>query len=118
MDQVTNFLNVSLLTFTILLYFVVLLLTSLYFQETREDLRCSMAKDAAAIKNESLLVDNDGKGKETSENLTEGQTVVLPVQDISLDFQRKITVSKHEMQSFSSAVLLENEGPLNSLLGN
>lgn len=93
MDQVTNFLN-----------------------ETREDLRCSMAKDAAAIKNESLLVDNDGKGKETSGNLTEGQTIVLPVQDISLDFQRKITVSKHEMQSFSSTILLENEGPLNSLL--
>ncbi|KAF3672281.1 hypothetical protein T459_00734 [Capsicum annuum] len=94
MDQVINFLN-----------------------ETREDLRCSMANDAAAIKNESLLVDNDGKCKEIPGNLTERQTVVLLVQDISLDFQRKITVSKHEMQSFSSTVLLENEGPLNSLLG-
>ncbi|CAN4078084.1 unnamed protein product [Withania somnifera] len=93
MDQVINFLN-----------------------ETREDLRCSMAKDAAAIKNESLLVDNDGKCEEISGNLTEGQTVVLPVQDISLDFQRKITVSKHDMQSFASTVLSENEGPLNSLL--
>ncbi|KAF3676657.1 hypothetical protein FXO38_04199 [Capsicum annuum] len=86
-------------------------------EETREDLRCSMANDAAAIKNESLLVDNDGKCKEIPGNLTERQTVVLLVQDISLDFQRKITVSKHEMQSFSSTVLLENEGPLNSLLG-
>ncbi|MCD7466610.1 hypothetical protein HAX54_003457 [Datura stramonium] len=93
MDQVINFLN-----------------------ETREDLRCSMAKDAAAIKNESLLVDNDGKCKEISGDLTEEKTVVLPVQDILLDFQRKITVSKHDMQSFASTVLLENEGPLNSLL--
>ncbi|XP_075102015.1 uncharacterized protein LOC107784157 isoform X3 [Nicotiana tabacum] len=92
MDQVINFLN-----------------------GTREDLRCSMAKDAAAIKNESLLVDNDGKCKEITGNLTEGQTV-LPLQDISLDFQRKITVSKHEMQSIASTVLLENEGPLKSLL--
>lgn len=76
-----------------------------------------MAKDAAAIKNESLLVDDDGKCKEITGNLTEGQTV-LPLQDISLDFQRKITVSKHEMQSIASTVLLENEGPLKSLLGN
>lgn len=104
-----------MLAFTISLYFVVLLLTSLYFQETREDLRCAMAKDAAAIKNESLLVDNDGKCKETSGNLTERQTSAV---DISLDFQRKITVSKHEMQSFASTVLSENEVPLNSLLGN
>lgn len=118
MDQVINFLNVSAHFYYFCLYFVVLLLTCVYFQETREDLRCSMAKDAAAIKNESLLVDNDGKCKEISGNLTEGQTVVLPVQDISLDFQRKITVSKHEMQSFASTVKLENEGPLSSLLGN
>ncbi|XP_060207448.1 uncharacterized protein LOC132635184 isoform X2 [Lycium barbarum] len=93
MDQVINFLN-----------------------EAREDLRCSMAKDAAAIKNESLLVDNDGKCREMSGNLTQGQTVVMPLQDISLDFQRKITVSRHEMQSFASTVLLENGGPLKSLL--
>lgn len=84
-----------------------------FLNETREDLRCAMAKDAAAIKNESLLVDNDGKCKETSGNLTERQTSAV---DISLDFQRKITVSKHEMQSFASTVLSENEVPLNSLL--
>lgn len=46
-----------------------------------------MAKDAATIKNESLV---------TGENCTGMQ---IP-RDVSLDFQKKITLSEHERQEY------------------
>ncbi|XP_059657675.1 uncharacterized protein LOC132304137 isoform X2 [Cornus florida] len=61
-----------------------------FLNDVREDLRCSMAKDAVNIKNESLRID-DLNCMEVSVNSSKE----LP-KEVLMDFQKKITFSKHE----------------------
>ncbi|XVF51863.1 hypothetical protein PTKIN_Ptkin04bG0218100 [Pterospermum kingtungense] len=75
-----------------------------FLNDVREDLRCSMAKDAVTIKNESLSM---GEGPESFQKLATAckEKVELP-KDAHLDFQKKITFSKHEKQEMDSSCLL------------
>ncbi|KAG7955622.1 hypothetical protein I3843_11G082000 [Carya illinoinensis] len=64
-----------------------------FLNDVREDLRCSMARDVVIIKNESLRVDEDLDRMEISSNVQEQK---LLSQQPCLDFQKKITLLKHE----------------------
>ncbi|XWS49177.1 hypothetical protein CRYUN_Cryun13aG0141400 [Craigia yunnanensis] len=77
-----------------------------FLNDVREDLRCLMAKDTVTIKNESL---NIGEGPGSMEKLStaceEKLFTELP-KDAQLDFQKKITFSKHEKPEIDSSSLL------------
>ncbi|XP_028956801.1 uncharacterized protein [Malus domestica] len=79
-----------------------------FLNDVREDLRSSMAKDAAAIKNESLRSDEDQNCIAIPSNANEGNSHTQQPKDISLDFQKKITLSKHEKHDIA----------VNSFFGN
>ncbi|KAB2622786.1 tRNA (guanosine(18)-2'-O)-methyltransferase-like [Pyrus ussuriensis x Pyrus communis] len=79
-----------------------------FLNDVREDLRSSMAKDAAAIKNESLRSDEDQNCTAIPSNANEGNSHTQQPKDISLDFQKKITLSKHEKHDIA----------VNSFFGN
>ncbi|XP_057978420.1 uncharacterized protein LOC131164899 isoform X2 [Malania oleifera] len=66
-----------------------------FLNDVREDLRCSMAKDAVIVKNETLRIVENLKRVDTKENPFS--------QHISLDFQKKITLPKHERQDNDSS---------------
>lgn len=51
-----------------------------------------MAKDVVTIRNESLRIEGDVKGKENFSASNEG----IPVKDMGSDFQKKVTLAKHE----------------------
>ncbi|GKV10777.1 hypothetical protein SLEP1_g22096 [Rubroshorea leprosula] len=73
-----------------------------FLNDVREDLRCSMAKDVVAIKNESLI----GEDPNSTEILSAAKIeklLELP-KDARLDFQKKITLSKHEKQDSHSVL--------------
>ncbi|XP_038975509.1 uncharacterized protein LOC103710780 [Phoenix dactylifera] len=73
-----------------------------FLNDVRDDLRYSIAKDAAIIKNESLAVADACKDiKESLDDNTE-QVSSQTFRDISLDFQKKITLQKLERQSMST----------------
>ncbi|KAJ6342279.1 hypothetical protein OIU77_023429 [Salix suchowensis] len=80
-----------------------------FLNDVREDLRCSMAKDVVTIKNESLKNDEDGNCRQT---LIAYQ---LP-KESSFDFQKKLTLSKHEKQDNDSSSVLENNEAYKQLL--
>ncbi|KAK4262528.1 hypothetical protein QN277_028078 [Acacia crassicarpa] len=63
-----------------------------FLNDVREDLRYSMAKDVVTIRNESLRIDGDINGME---NMSIGEGT--QVKDISSDFQKKITLAKHDV---------------------
>ncbi|OVA14952.1 tRNA/rRNA methyltransferase [Macleaya cordata] len=67
-----------------------------FLNDVREELRCSMAKDAATIKNESLATGESCNG-------------MLVSRDVSLDFQKKITLSQHERLDYHGDTFLEME---------
>lgn len=69
-----------------------------------------MAKDADTLKNEHLKADENPKSN-CAELLAH-----LP-KDISLDFQKKITLYKHENQAVDSGFLFGNNGTYKSLMG-
>ncbi|EEF37970.1 RNA binding protein, putative [Ricinus communis] len=69
-----------------------------FLNDVREDLRCSMAKDVITIKNESFKIDENPTCRRT-----------LPkelLEEASLDFQKKITPSKHEKKDADSSSIL------------
>nr|GMD79755.1 uncharacterized protein LOC109185383 isoform X2 [Ipomoea batatas] len=86
-----------------------------FLNDAREDLRSSMAKDAATIKKESLRMDEDVMCNEISEILSDKQPASLS-NDISFDFQRKVTFSKLEMQGLTSNFSSDDKGSWKSLL--
>ncbi|GMN30914.1 hypothetical protein TIFTF001_003022 [Ficus carica] len=77
-------------------------------EDVREDLRCSMAKDLVTIKNESLRSNEDHNCSEISFNDDDENLHTPWPKDMVLDFQKKITLSKHE----------KKDGDVNSLLGH
>ncbi|KAL1200621.1 hypothetical protein V5N11_019810 [Cardamine amara subsp. amara] len=75
-----------------------------FLNDVREDLRASMAKDVVTIKNEGFKID-----------VAPICPLIMPATDeerlsepSSLDFQKKITLSKHEKQDASSTSVLRN----------
>lgn len=62
-------------------------------QDVREDLRSSMARDMVTIKNEDLKINDN----HCSLRHANAQNTPIP-ETLSLDFQKKFTLSKHEKQ--------------------
>lgn len=67
-----------------------------FLNDAREDLRSSMAKDVVTIKNESLTVGKTCMYMESSHMADEGTLRKQTCQDVALDFQKKVTLNKHE----------------------
>lgn len=82
-------------------------------QDVREDLRASMAKDVVTIKNEGFKIDEEPK-RRLIMSTTDEERLSEPS---SLDFQRKITLSKHEKQDASSTSVLRNGETYKRLFG-
>ncbi|KAJ9556344.1 hypothetical protein OSB04_010958 [Centaurea solstitialis] len=81
-----------------------------FLNDVRKDLRCSMAKDATQLKNEQIHVRDSESIDEDKE-----ETAMKMQKDMSLDFQKKVIVSKHEMQDLHSSSL-NGKDTYNSLL--
>ncbi|XP_062073868.1 uncharacterized protein LOC133778060 isoform X2 [Humulus lupulus] len=77
-----------------------------FLNDVREDLRCSMAKDLVTIKNESLRSDEDHNCVDVSANDIQQNAIISQHKDVLLDFQKKITLSKHEKQDSDSSLFL------------
>lgn len=82
-------------------------------QDVREDLRASMANDVVTIKNEGFKVD-EWPNHRLIISTTDEERISEPS---SLDFQRKITLSKHEKQDASSTSVLRNGETYKRLFG-
>lgn len=66
-------------------------------QDVREDLRYSMAKDVVTIKNEILTIGETCTDMESSQKADEERSL-KQIQDLFFDFQKKVTLNKHEKQ--------------------
>ncbi|XP_057476407.1 uncharacterized protein LOC130764285 [Actinidia eriantha] len=86
-----------------------------FLNDVREDLRCTMSKDAETIKNESLRINEDLKSLEISRNVGKEKLQALLPKDMQLDFQKKITISKDDRQETDSGVLLGKDNTYNTL---
>lgn len=86
-------------------------------QDVREDLRTSMAKDVVTIKNESLRSDGDQDCMAILSNANERKSCTELPKDVSLDFQKKITLSKHEKQNIDVSSFMGNQETYKQLLG-
>ncbi|CAN8324989.1 unnamed protein product [Cochlearia groenlandica] len=75
-----------------------------FLNDVREDLRASMAKDIVTIKNESFKIEEEPNRRLIS-STTEEDRLSEPS---SLDFQKKIILSKHEKQDASSTSVIQN----------
>eukprot|EP00268_Persea_americana_P031712 TRINITY_DN3099_c0_g1_i2.p1 TRINITY_DN3099_c0_g1~~TRINITY_DN3099_c0_g1_i2.p1 ORF type:complete len:1865 (+),score=313.63 TRINITY_DN3099_c0_g1_i2:84-5678(+) len=69
-----------------------------FLNDVREDLRYSMAKDVVTIKNEILTVGETCTNMESSHKVEEGRSLKQIQDDVFLDFQKKVTLNKHEKQ--------------------
>lgn len=69
-----------------------------FLNDVRGDLRCSMAKDLVAIKNESLRIDGDSNRQEVSSSTNNEPFLGQPPGDALTNFQKKFTLAKHEKQ--------------------
>lgn len=81
-------------------------------QDAREDLRCSMAKDMVTIRNETLKFNGDN----IMENLSGGTEATL-VKDISSDFQKKLTFTKHDKGDKEAGFLYGNDETYRKMAG-
>ncbi|KAL1536388.1 tRNA (guanosine(18)-2'-O)-methyltransferase [Salvia divinorum] len=86
-----------------------------FLNETREDLRSSMAKDAAAIQSESIYIDERPKCPETLDS-NGGHSTNQLGKELLYDFQRKISLSKNEKLETGSATFLDKRTSRGSLL--
>ncbi|KAK9155092.1 hypothetical protein Sjap_002572 [Stephania japonica] len=66
-----------------------------FLNDVREDLRCTMQNNAATIKNEVLAIGESFNEMEVSQPPDQILHSQVP-RDLSWDFQKKITLSKHE----------------------
>lgn len=83
-------------------------------QDVREDLRSSMAKDLVTIKNESLRSNEDHN---CPSNANEGNSQTQQDRDTLLDFQKKITLSKHEKTDTNNSLFLGHKENYKQLMG-
>ncbi|KAL5551309.1 hypothetical protein UlMin_001485 [Ulmus minor] len=85
-----------------------------FLNDVREDLRTSMAKDLVTIKNESLKTKEDHNSVEILSNVNEANSLAAELKDVMFDFQKKITLSKHENKEATS--FLGHKDTYNQLL--
>ncbi|XP_022155534.1 uncharacterized protein LOC111022655 isoform X3 [Momordica charantia] len=77
-----------------------------FLNDVREDLRSSMANDLTAIKNESFKTIEDHNLMDVPPDVNkESSTSKLPLAT-SLDFQKKVTLSKHEKKDTDTSSYL------------
>ncbi|XP_028105400.1 uncharacterized protein LOC114304447 [Camellia sinensis] len=88
-----------------------------FLNDVREDLRCSMVKDAETIKNESLSINKDPKCVELSINADKDKLQAQLPKDIPLDFQKKVIIAKHEKQEANSDIFLGKNETYKRLMG-
>ncbi|KAL0727652.1 hypothetical protein Bca4012_023745 [Brassica carinata] len=77
-----------------------------FLNDVREDLRASMAKDIVTIKNEGFKIEEE-TNRRVITSTSEEERLSEPS---SLDFQKKITLSKHEKQDASSTTSVLQNG--------
>lgn len=82
-------------------------------QDVREDLRASMAKDIVTIKNEGFKIEEEPNRRLMTSTSDEDRLS----EPSSLDFQKKITLSKHEKQDAGSSSVLQNGETYKRLFG-
>ncbi|XAR70547.1 tRNA (guanosine(18)-2'-O)-methyltransferase [Bertholletia excelsa] len=88
-----------------------------FLNDVREDLRCSMAKDAVTIKNDSFRINENLKCMEISSNVDDDKSeAMLPKDVLLLDFQKKITISKHDRQERVSDIDLDKNAGYKPLM--
>ncbi|XP_062146057.1 uncharacterized protein LOC133854045 isoform X2 [Alnus glutinosa] len=80
-----------------------------FLNDAREDLRCSMARDVVTIKNESIRIDEDPDCMEPSYNAKEEKLLSQLPKDACLDFQKKVTLSKHEKKDNDASSFFGNK---------
>ncbi|XP_068650315.1 uncharacterized protein [Aristolochia californica] len=83
-----------------------------FLNDVREDLRSSMSKDIMTIKNESIAAQATSQKKAFSFKASGESSAQV---DLHLDFQKKITLNKHEKQSIDTSYHLGNEKFYDSL---
>ncbi|KAK7262184.1 hypothetical protein RJT34_29746 [Clitoria ternatea] len=76
-----------------------------FLNDAREDLRDSMAKDVVTIRNELLEFNGE---KNCMENLSSGSAGTM-LNDISSDFQKKVTFTKHDKGDNKAGFLYGND---------
>ncbi|CAN7109062.1 unnamed protein product [Brassica rapa subsp. narinosa] len=76
-----------------------------FLNDVREDLRASMAKDIVTIKNEGFKIE-----EEPNRRLTTTSDEERLSEPSSLDFQKKITLTKHEKQDATSTTSVLQNG--------
>ncbi|KAL3834975.1 hypothetical protein ACJIZ3_009711 [Penstemon smallii] len=86
-----------------------------FLNNTREDLRSSMAKDATSIRNESLQIDKSPESSEILESNGGESRFQIPKETI-YDFQKKITFSKQDLQNSASTPFFDSRASFGSLL--
>ncbi|KAJ4957121.1 hypothetical protein NE237_013904 [Protea cynaroides] len=79
-----------------------------FLNDVREDLRSSMAKDAIIIRNEGLTNGGNCNGVILSHDADEEILYAQVPRDLSLDFQKKVTLSKHEKHDTEVTYFLGN----------
>ncbi|KAL0834136.1 hypothetical protein Bca101_086025 [Brassica carinata] len=83
-------------------------------EDVREDLRASMAKDIVTIKNEGFKIEEE-PNRRLMTSTSDEERLSEPS---SLDFQKKITLSKHEKQDATSTTsVLQNGETYKRLFG-
>ena len=83
-------------------------------QDVREDLRASMAKDIVTIKNEGFKIEEEPNRRLMTSTSDEDRLS----EPSSLDFQKKITLTKHEKQDATSTTsVLQNGETYKRLFG-
>ncbi|KAI9174357.1 hypothetical protein LWI28_016082 [Acer negundo] len=87
-----------------------------FLSDVREDLRCSMAKDVVTIKNERLKIGGDPDNMELLSDVDKEKLHTQLANGSSLDFQKKITLSKNEKKDTSFSSYLGNREPYKQLL--
>lgn len=87
-----------------------------FLNDVREDLRFSMAKDAEIIRNESLRVSEDPSCPESLLIASKEEMQTQLAKELQLDFQRKITISKHDKDDADSDFCLWKGGSFKPLM--
>lgn len=82
-------------------------------QDVREDLRCSMAKDVVTLRNETLKSYGDTNCMKNVSGDTEG----IVLKDMSSDFQKKVTLAKHNKGDNEAGFLYSNDETYRKMAG-
>ncbi|CAJ2663943.1 unnamed protein product [Trifolium pratense] len=83
-----------------------------FLNDAREDLRCSMAKDVVTIRNETLQFNGDNCMEKSS-----GGSEATLFKDISSDFQKKITFTKHDAGENDAGLRYSNDETYRKMAG-